>query len=223
VPVLKGIDFGVTPGQLVFMIGASGSGKGTFLRRLNFLEMPSAGTIEFEGAPLCDEAGGGFKILPDARLRKFRAQMPKVFQQFSLFAHKTVLQNLIEGPMTVLDRVKLRERADANTAELSGGQQQHVAIGRALMMKPRMILFDEPTSALDPELAARVLETIRSLEAEGMTMIIVTHEINFAFRISDRIVFMEAGTIVSDAPPYELAALDKTSRIASFLKDVHIA
>jgi ABC-type polar amino acid transport system ATPase subunit len=217
VPVLKGIDFGVTPGQLVFMIGASGSGKGTFLRRLNFLEMPSAGTIEFEGAPLCDEAGGGFKILPDARLRKFRAQMPKVFQQFSLFAHKTVLQNLIEGPMTVLDRVKLRERADANTAELSGGQQQHVAIGRALMMKPRMILFDEPTSALDPELAARVLETIRSLEAEGMTMIIVTHELAFARNLADQVHFMVDGLIEESGPADQIFGRPESARLRNFL------
>jgi ABC-type polar amino acid transport system ATPase subunit len=230
--VLNGIDFEVDAGQVVFIIGASGSGKSTFLRCLNFLETPNAGRIEFCGTALCDDTPAGMRLLADSQLRRFRAQMPMVFQQFNLFTHKTVLQNLIEGPITVLgqkrseatekawqvlDRVQLRDRQNAYPAELSGGQQQRVAIARALMMSPRLILFDEPTSSLDPELVAGVLETIRLLAAEGMTMIIVTHEMAFARNVADRIHFMASGRIEESGTPEEIFMRPEDPRLCSFI------
>ena len=230
--VLNGIDFDVSAGQVVFIIGASGSGKSTFLRCLNFLEMPNSGRIEFDGTALCQDTASGFRILPDVQLRKFRAKMPMVFQQFNLFTNKTVLQNLIEGPVSVLrkmrseaieqalhtlDRVQLRDRCHAYPAELSGGQQQRVAIARALMMQPQMILFDEPTSSLDPELVAGVLETIRSLAAEGMTMIIVTHEMAFARNLADRVHFMAQGNIEESGTAEQIFKRPENPRLRSFV------
>jgi ABC-type histidine transport system ATPase subunit len=231
-PVLRGIDFDVQAGQVIFIIGSSGSGKSTFLRCLNFLEQPQAGSITFEGTPLCYQDTSGLRTLPNAQLRKYRAQMPMVFQQFNLFTHKTVLQNLIEGPVTVLrrsraeavaqamqvlDRVQLTGRQGAYPGELSGGQQQRVAIARALMMNPRVILFDEPTSALDPELVAGVLETIRSLAADGMTMIIVTHEMAFARNLADQVHFMADGRIEESGDPDQIFKRPESPRLRAFI------
>jgi len=185
--------------------------------------------IEFEGAVLPRDERG---------LRVLRRRMGMVFQSFELFPHLTALENVAEGPRTVLEmkpadarrradmllaKVGLEDKASSYPSELSGGQQQRVAIARALAMSPDVMLFDEPTSALDPELVAEVLKVIEQLAREGMTMVIVTHEINFAFRISDRIIFLENGSIVADAAPRVMTAFDKDSRVAHFLKDLQLA
>ena len=219
----------VKKGEVVVVCGPSGSGKSTLIKAVNGLEPFQKGEIMIDGQSVGDKK---------TNLSKLRAKVGMVFQHFELFPHLSITENLTLAQIKVLgrskdeaaakalkllERVGLRAHADKFPGQLSGGQQQRVAIARALSMDPIAMLFDEPTSALDPELVTEVLKVSEELAREGMTMIIVTHEINFAFRISDRIVFMEAGTIVSDAPPHELAALDKTSRIASFLKDLHIA
>ncbi|HEV3425327.1 MAG TPA: amino acid ABC transporter permease/ATP-binding protein [Paraburkholderia sp.] len=236
--VLKGIDLTVRAGEVVSIIGPSGSGKTSLIRTLNGLETLDGGEVHLHDQAFLWPPRGGHGKVPHAQYMRGILDIGMVFQSFNLFPHKTVLQNVTLAPryhgrlngaaldesgMQLLAKVGMAAHAHKYPHQLSGGQQQRVAIARALAMRPSIVLFDEPTSALDPELVNEVLKVIEELAREGMTMIIVTHEINFAFRISDRIVFMEAGTIVSDAPPYELAALDKTSRIASFLKDVHIA
>jgi ABC-type histidine transport system ATPase subunit len=230
--VLNGIDLDVFAGQVVVLIGSSGSGKSTLLRCLNFLERPYAGSITFGRTALCQDSEQGFKILPERELRAVRAHMPMVFQQFNLFSHKTVLQNVIEGPVVVLRRLRstaiaeakevlarfgLGEKQDAYPGELSGGQQQRVAIVRAVMMQPKLILFDEPTSALDPELVAGVQAAIQSLAAEGMTMVIVTHEMGFARKLADRIHFMAGGRIEESGTPGEIFASPQSARLKSFV------
>ena len=236
--VLRGIDLTVRSGEVVSIIGPSGSGKTSLIRTLNGLEALDGGEVRLHGEAFLWPPRGRHGKVPHAQYMRGILDIGMVFQSFNLFPHQTVLQNvtlapryhgrhngvaLEEASMQLLAKVGMAAHAHKYPHQLSGGQQQRVAIARALAMQPSIVLFDEPTSALDPELVNEVLKVIEELAREGMTMIIVTHEINFAFRISDRIVFMEAGTIVSDAPPHELAALDKTSRIASFLKDLHIA
>ena len=236
--VLRGIDLTVRSGEVVSIIGPSGSGKTSLIRTLNGLEALDGGEVRLHGEAFLWPPRGRHGKVPHAQYMRGILDIGMVFQSFNLFPHQTVLQNVTLAPryhgrhngvaleeagMQLLAKVGMAAHAHKYPHQLSGGQQQRVAIARALAMQPSIVLFDEPTSALDPELVNEVLKVIEELAREGMTMIIVTHEINFAFRISDRIVFMEAGTIVSDAPPHELAALDKTSRIASFLKDLHIA
>ncbi len=236
--VLKGIDLTVRAGEVVSIIGPSGSGKTSLIRTLNGLETLDDGEVRLHDRAFLWSPRGSHGKVPHAQYMRGILDIGMVFQSFNLFPHKTVLQNVTLAPryhgrhggaaldeagMQLLAKVGMAGHAHKYPHQLSGGQQQRVAIARALAMQPSIVLFDEPTSALDPELVNEVLKVIEELAREGMTMIVVTHEINFAFRISDRIVFMEAGTIVSDAPPHELAAMDTTSRIASFLKDVHIA
>jgi polar amino acid transport system permease protein len=236
--VLNGIDLTVHSGEVVSIIGPSGSGKTSLIRTLNGLETLDGGEVRLHGEAFLWPPHGKHGKVPHAQYMRGILDIGMVFQSFNLFPHQTVLQNVTLAPryhgrrngvaleeagMQLLAKVGMAAHAHKYPHQLSGGQQQRVAIARALAMQPSIVLFDEPTSALDPELVNEVLKVIEELAREGMTLIIVTHEINFAFRISDRVVFMEAGTIVSDAPPHELAALDKTSRIASFLKDVHIA
>jgi ABC-type histidine transport system ATPase subunit len=235
--VLKGISLEVDKGDVVCIIGASGSGKSTFLRCVNFLEEPSRGKIYIEDQLL------GFRELPDGRLVKdsqaninrMRAEIGMVFQLFNLWPHKTVLGNVTEAPMIVrkkpreeavaiaedlLDKVGILEKKDEFPARLSGGQQQRVAIARALAMNPKIMMFDEATSALDPELVGEVLEVMRKLAAEGMTMLVVTHEMGFAREVADRVIFLDNGLIEEDATPAEIFAHPKSERTRQFLRKV---
>jgi ABC-type polar amino acid transport system ATPase subunit len=231
--VLKGIDLEVRSGEVVFIIGPSGSGKSTFLRSLNFLSAPSAGQIVFDGQVLCDGAEADFHAQGGRKMNRIRASMPMVFQHFNLFKHKTILENVIEGPLVVqmrpraevvrearaiLEQIGMCDKCDAYPAQLSGGQQQRAAIARAMAMHPQMILFDEPTSALDPELVTGVLETIRTLADAGMTMIVVTHEMAFARRLADTVYFMADGRIVEAGPPTQLFEQPRTDRLKAFLQ-----
>lgn len=227
--VLNGIDLTVAEGEVVAIIGPSGSGKTTFLRCLNFLEEPTSGrikvgAIEIDGSrPLSQQQG---------LVRQLRQQVGFVFQNFNLFPHRTALENVIEGPLVVkktpreqalalgrglLAKVGLAGKEDAYPRRLSGGQQQRVAIARALAMEPEVILFDEPTSALDPELVGDVLNVIRDLAREGMTMLIVTHEMDFALSISDRVIFMEGGNIQLDASPRAIREEEAGERVRRFM------
>lgn len=233
--ILRGVDLTVKRGEVVFLIGPSGGGKSTLLRCINFLETPCAGEITFTGERLCHSDNQSYHQVDESRLRMARSKMPMVFQQFNLFNNRTVLENVIEGPLHVLhrprqeaiadaqgilDKVGLSARLDYYPDQLSGGQRQRVAIARALAMKPELILFDEPTSALDPELVSGVLDTIRALAQEGMTMIIVTHEMNFARKLADRICFVADGGILESGTPEELLAAPNNSRIASFIQSI---
>jgi len=224
--VLKGIDFHVDPGQVVCVIGPSGSGKSTLLRCVNRLEEPTMGQILVEGEDITD---------PEAEVDDIRARIGMVFQQFNLFPHMTVLRNLTIAQEKVLRRkrpeaekvamdnllkVGLPDRADAYPAHLSGGQQQRVAIARALSMNPDMMLFDEPTSALDPELVGDVLDVMRTLAKEGMTMMVVTHEMGFAREVGDKLVFMDGGVIVEEGVPSEVLANPQHERTQRFLSKV---
>jgi polar amino acid transport system ATP-binding protein len=224
--VLKGIDFHVGNGQVVCVIGPSGSGKSTLLRCVNMLETPTSGKIFVEGEEITD---------PDADVDKLRARIGMVFQQFNLFPHMTVLRNLtisqvkvkgrrkeqaIEVARRNLDKVGLAEKESAYPAHLSGGQQQRVAIARALSMDPDMMLFDEPTSALDPELVGDVLGVMKDLAAEGMTMMVVTHEMGFAREVGDKLVFMDGGVIVEEGDPAAVLADPQHQRTQSFLSKV---
>ena len=226
VEVLKGIDFHVDHGQVVCVIGPSGSGKSTLLRCVNRLEEPSSGQILVEGIDITD---------PETDLDAVRARIGMVFQQFNLFPHMTVLRNLTIAQQRSLKRdrgeaeqiaranlakVGLADREDAYPAHLSGGQQQRVAIARALSMEPDMMLFDEPTSALDPELVGDVLEVMKTLAAEGMTMMVVTHEMGFAREVGDKLVFMDGGVIVEEGDPAEVLAAPQHERTRSFLSKV---
>ena len=224
--VLKGIDVDICKGDVVCVIGASGSGKSTFLRCLNLLEQPTGGSIEFNGINLTSE-----KVDLDLH----RQKMGMVFQQFNLFPHLTVLDNLTLAPvllkkmtkeqaeakgLELLGRVGLADRAASYPNQLSGGQKQRVAIVRALCMDPEVMLFDEPTSALDPEMVGEVLEVMKNLAKKGMTMIVVTHEMGFAKEVSNRVLFMDEGVIAEDNTPEELFSNPKSDRLKSFLAKV---
>ncbi|QBX54384.1 amino acid ABC transporter ATP-binding protein [Nocardioides seonyuensis] len=224
--VLKGIDFHVANGQVVCVIGPSGSGKSTLLRCVNLLETPTSGKILIEGDEITD---------PDADVDKLRARIGMVFQSFNLFPHMTVLRNLtiaqqkvkgrkkeeaIEVARRNLEKVGLSEKESAYPAHLSGGQQQRVAIARALSMDPDLMLFDEPTSALDPELVGDVLEVMKDLASEGMTMMVVTHEMGFAREVGDNLVFMDGGVIVEEGDPNEVLANPQHERTQAFLSKV---
>lgn len=231
--VLKGIDLDVARGEVLAIIGPSGSGKSTLLRCLNRLETINGGSIEIEGRCLAREENGAVVYAKDAK--DICAKMGMVFQHFNLFPHMTVLENLIEAPVQVkkmrpeeilptaralLEKVGLREKADAYPSRLSGGQKQRVAIARALAMHPDIMLFDEPTSALDPELTGEVLKAMRQLAEERMTMIVVTHEMNFAREVAHRVLFMADGNIVEEGAPREFFAHPKHERTQAFLKNM---
>jgi polar amino acid transport system ATP-binding protein len=224
--VLKGIDFHVDAGQVVCVIGPSGSGKSTLLRCVNRLEEPTSGRILVEGIDICD---------PEVDLAAVRSRIGMVFQQFNLFPHMSVLSNLCIAQRRVrkrnkddavriaranLAKVGLAEKENAYPAHLSGGQQQRVAIARALSMEPDMMLFDEPTSALDPELVGDVLSVMRDLAAEGMTMMVVTHEMGFAREVGDNLVFMDGGVIVEEGDPVDVLAHPRHARTQAFLSKV---
>ena len=234
--VLKGIDLDVPPGQVVCIIGPSGSGKSTFLRCINHLEKIDAGLIEVDG-DLVGYRRKGDKIyeLSEREVAERRQGIGMVFQHFNLFPHRTVIENITEGPIRVLKedrsevierarellrKVGLSEKENAYPASLSGGQQQRVAIARALAMRPKLMLFDEPTSALDPELVGDVLAVMRSLAEEGMTMIVVTHEIGFAREVGDHLIFMDGGVVVEAGDPREVITNPQQERTRLFLSKV---
>ncbi|MFC0408995.1 amino acid ABC transporter ATP-binding protein [Roseomonas elaeocarpi] len=232
--VLRDINFRVDAGQVVVLLGPSGSGKSTLLRCLNLLVVPDGGRVRVGGDGFDFGAG---QRLPDRRsLARFRANTGMVFQQFNLFPHMTALENVMEGPRTVrrtpraeaealardlLRRVGLEDRAAEYPSRLSGGQKQRVAIARALAMRPEVMLFDEATSALDPELVGEVLAVIQQLAAEGMTMVIVTHEIAFARDVADRVVFMRDGVVVEEGPPAQVIDAPQQAATRSFLSHFH--
>ena len=224
--VLKGIDLDVHRGEKVVVLGPSGSGKSTMLRCLNALEDPDCGQISIDGVEITDRK---------TNINKVREHLGMVFQRFNLWPHKTVLENVMLGQMVVsgkseaearqrametLTRVGLADKADQYPVRLSGGQQQRVGIARALAMDPKAILFDEPTSALDPELVGEVLAVMKSLADEGMTMIVVTHEIGFAKEVADRVIFMDGGVIVEQGHPNDVLVNPKEERTRAFLKRV---
>jgi glutamate transport system ATP-binding protein len=224
--VLREVNLTIDRGQVVVIIGPSGSGKSTLCRTINRLEPIDSGEIRFNGQALPAEGRA---------LAQLRSQVGMVFQSFNLFAHKTVLDNVVLGPVKVLkekpasarerarvllDRVGITDQADKYPAQLSGGQQQRVAIARALAMRPKAMLFDEPTSALDPEMVGEVLEVMTGLAAEGMTMVVVTHEMGFARHAADRVVFMADGQLVEDAPPAEFFESPRTERARDFLSRI---
>jgi len=226
VHVLKGISTEIDKGDVVCVIGPSGSGKSTFLRCLNLLEKPTGGHILFEGVDLMDKS---------VDLNQHRQKMGMVFQQFNLFPHMTVLDNMTCAPVMLnkmsksdaqkkardlLARVGLEDRAGAYPAQLSGGQKQRVAIVRALCMEPDVMLFDEPTSALDPEMVGEVLDVMKRLAREGMTMVVVTHEMGFAREVSNRVLFLDDGVILEEAPPAELFTNPQNERLKGFLAKV---
>jgi polar amino acid transport system ATP-binding protein len=234
--VLKGVTLEVQPGQVLVLVGPSGSGKSTFLRCINHLEQVTAGRLYVDGVLVgYREARGKLYEMPAREASKQRRDIGMVFQHFNLFPHRTALENIIEAPIHVkgvkkgaalerardlLDQVGLSEKAEAYPAQLSGGQQQRVAIARALAMNPKLMLFDEPTSALDPELVGEVLGVIKKLASEGMTMLVVTHEMGFAREVADKLVFMDGGVIVESGPPRELLSNPQHDRTKLFLSKV---
>ena len=232
--VLKGVSLAVARGEVVTLIGASGSGKSTFLRCLNLLEMPQQGELAIGAHKFA--FGKGVRAAGDAQLALLRRSVGMVFQHFNLFPHMSVLSNVTEGPVQVkgmaqseanelgrdlLAKVGLADKADAFPSRLSGGQKQRVAIARALAMKPDVMLFDEPTSALDPELVGEVLSVIRSLAAEGMTMVLVTHEMAFAADVSTRVGFMNDGVMAEIGTPEETIRQPRSERLKAFLSRFH--
>ena len=226
IEVLKGIDEHIKKGEVIVIIGPSGSGKSTFLRCLNLLENPTSGEIIFEGKSITDKK---------ANINKLREKMGMVFQQFNLFPHKSVLENITIAPIKVkgeksksanekalslLKMVGLTDKANSYPSSLSGGQKQRIAIARALAMNPDVMLFDEPTSALDPEMVGEVLNVMKELAKEGMTMVVVTHEMGFAREVGDRILFMDEGKILEQGTPDELFGNPKNHRTIDFLSKV---
>lgn len=224
--VLKDINLDIEEGEVVCIIGPSGSGKSTFLRCINQLESPSGGIVEYEGKNLLDKKSD---------IRKFREEVGMVFQRFNLFPLKTVAENVMMAPvltkhmnkeeahekaLELLDKVGLKDKADVYPSTLSGGQQQRVAIARALAMEPKALLFDEPTSALDPELVGDVLDVMKSLAKEGMTMIVVTHEMGFARDVADRVIFMADGYVVEEGKPECIFTAPKERRTQTFLSRI---
>ncbi|AEY64893.1 amino acid ABC transporter ATP-binding protein [Clostridium sp. BNL1100] len=224
--VLQGIDVTIEKGEVVVVIGPSGSGKSTFLRCLNLLEQPTDGEIIFEGINITDKKND---------VNKQRQKMGMVFQNFNLFPHLSIIDNITLGPiklknqtpeqakenaMSLLKRIGLEEKANNYPAQLSGGQKQRIAIVRALAMSPDVMLFDEPTSALDPEMVGEVLEVMKELAAEGMTMVVVTHEMGFAKEVGTRVLFMDEGKIKEDAPPSEIFINPKDDRTKEFLSKI---
>ncbi len=234
--VLKGITLEIGKGEVLCMVGPSGSGKSTFLRCINHLEQVNAGRLYVDGELIgYRERGGKLHEMSPRDAAKQRRDIGMVFQHFNLFPHRTALENVVEAPIHVkrvkkeaavargkdlLDQVGLAEKADAYPAQLSGGQQQRVAIARALAMNPKLMLFDEPTSALDPELVGEVLEVMKKLAAEGMTMVVVTHEMGFAREVANHLVFMDDGVVVESGPPREMLANPQHERTKAFLSKV---
>lgn len=233
--VLKDISLTVDEGEVIAIIGPSGSGKSTLLRCLNKLEEIDRGTIIIDGKTLVQDTGAGVQYADDIEQREIVCRMGMVFQQFNLFPHMTVLQNLTEAPVQVqkrnidevtqeakelLRKVGLMEKQDVYPLKLSGGQQQRVAIARALCMKPDIMLFDEPTSALDPELTSEVLQTMRNLAKEKMTMVVVTHEMTFAKEVANRIIFMADGIIQAEGTPEEVFGNIQNERLKNFLRAI---
>lgn len=233
--VLRGVDLDVTKGEVVVIMGPSGSGKTTFIRSLNFLEAPDSGSIETCGIAV-DYAQAFHSRTGRHKVAQIRRKTAMVFQSFNLFPHMTALENVIEGLVSVrgiqrtqarergrdlLERVGLLAKADTYPIKLSGGQKQRVAIARALAMDPEVIFFDEPTSALDPELRDEVLKIMRELASEGMTMLVVTHETRFARQAADRIIFMEGGHVIEDAPPEHFFGAAASERSRQFLGQLH--
>ena len=234
--VLRGISLDVAAREVLCIIGPSGSGKSTFLRCINHLEPINAGRLYVDGTLVgYVERAGRLHELAEREICRRRAEIGMVFQRFNLFPHRTALENVMEGPVIVrkeskaeaaeharalLDRMGLADKQDAYPGQLSGGQQQRVAIARALAMRPKLMLFDEPTSALDPELVGEVLDAMRALAAEGMTMIVVTHEIGFAREAADSLVFMDQGVIVERGVPREVIASPQHERTRAFLSKV---
>ncbi|MEI3605353.1 amino acid ABC transporter ATP-binding protein [Pseudogracilibacillus sp. SE30717A] len=224
--VLKGISNTIKEKEVVCVIGPSGSGKSTFLRCLNLLEEVTSGTITIDGQEITDKK---------TNVPKVRSQVGMVFQHFNLFPHKTVLENIMLGPLKVkkiskeeaektarelLEKVGLSDKADTYPTSLSGGQKQRVAISRALAMSPKVMLFDEPTSALDPELVGEVLAVMKDLAKEGMTMVVVTHEMGFAREVGDRVIFIDEGIIMEEGEPVEMFANPKSERLKTFLGQI---
>ncbi len=226
IQALDGVSADIRRGEVVVVIGPSGSGKSTFLRCLNLLERPSSGSITFGGVDITD---------PRVNIDVHRQKMGMVFQHFNLFPHMTILENMTLAPVkllkktreeaeakarALLERVGLGDRADAYPSQLSGGQKQRIAIVRALCMEPEVMLFDEPTSALDPEMVGEVLEVMKDLARDGMTMVVVTHEMGFAREVGSRVVFMDGGVIVEENAPAELFASPRSDRLKTFLAKV---
>ena len=226
IKALDGVDAEIKRGEVVVVIGPSGSGKSTFLRSLNLLETPTAGTIEFDGVNITD---------PKVDINLHRRKMGMVFQHFNLFPHMTILRNMTLAPtkllkkskadaekkaMELLTRVGLADRAGAYPSQLSGGQKQRIAIVRALCMEPEVMLFDEPTSALDPEMVGEVLSVMKQLAAEGMTMVVVTHEMGFAKEVADRVLFIDGGKILEEGTPEDIFEHPKNQRTIDFLSKV---
>ncbi len=226
IKALDGVSADIKKGEVVVVIGPSGSGKSTFLRCLNLLEVPTGGQIVFDGTDITD---------PKCNINIHRQRMGMVFQHFNLFPHMTILKNMTLAPMkllkkskeeaeakamALLERVGLADRANAYPSQLSGGQKQRIAIVRALCMEPEVMLFDEPTSALDPEMVGEVLDVMKSLAKEGMTMVVVTHEMGFAREVGDRVIFMDSGKIIEENTPNELFDNPQSERLQSFLAKV---
>ena len=226
IKALDGVSIDIDKGEVVVIIGPSGSGKSTLLRSLNLLEIPTSGTITFEGADITSKGND---------INKFRQKMGMVFQHFNLFPHLTILKNMTLAPRKLkhesheesekfarelLNKVALGDRADAYPSQLSGGQKQRIAIVRALAMRPDVLLFDEPTSALDPEMVGEVLDVMKDLAREGMTMVVVTHEMGFAREVGDRIIFMDEGRIVVEGTPAEIFGQTDNERLKTFLAKV---
>ncbi len=226
IKALNGVSAKVHKGEVVVVIGPSGSGKSTFLRCLNLLELPTGGTISFKGVDITD---------PKVNINLHRQKMGMVFQQFNLFPNMTILKNMTLAPMkllkkskeeaekkamSLLERVGLADRANAYPSQLSGGQKQRIAIVRALCMEPEVMLFDEPTSALDPEMVGEVLDVMKKLALEGMTMVVVTHEMGFAREVGDHVIFMDGGVIVEEGSPEEIFSAPKQQRTRDFLNKV---